>query len=210
MARPADPEKRRDIARRAARVLQEHGLELSSSGLADALEIKRPTLLYYFPTKSHIVEAALEDLLTEQAIFVLGKIAEHDHPIDRLYAQLRAVHEFHRGKEARIVFLSQAIAAAAGPRLSEILEAGSRVFEPHRRAAVKQLRAGIAEGTIAECDPEALLALVRAAIDGLMIQRVTTGLNLGPVHDLIWERVLAPLKLDPKRDPKRTRKKKAH
>ena len=31
--------------------------------------------------------------------------------IDRLYAQLRAVHEYHHGREARVVFLSQAIAA---------------------------------------------------------------------------------------------------
>jgi AcrR family transcriptional regulator len=194
MARPPEDEKRRELARRAVAILQREGLELSMTGLAERLEIKRPTLLYHFPTKSHIIEAALEDLLTAQASFVIGEVAKHDHPIDRLAAQLRAVHAFHRGREARIVFLSQAIAASAGERLAAIIEVGNRVFAPYRQAAADAIRAGIEAGTVAPCDPEALIALVRAVIDGLLVQRVMSGLELEPVHDLLWEHLLRPLK----------------
>jgi AcrR family transcriptional regulator len=195
MARPPEDEKRRELARRAVAVLQREGLEISIARLAEILEIKRPTLLYHFPTKSHIIEVALEDLLTEQAAFVLAQIAPHHHPIDRLDAQLRAVHAFHHGREARIVFLSQAIAACAGDRMAAIIEVGNRVFAPYRQAVTEAIRCGIEEGAVAPCDADALVALVRAVTDGLLVQRVMTGLDLGPVHELLSERLLRPLNL---------------
>lgn len=195
MARPPDPERRRELARRAVEVLEREGLGLSTTQLAAALGVKRPTLLYHFPEQGQLVAAALEDLLTEQATFVLGRIAPHAHPIDRLYAQLCAVHAFHHEREGRVVFLTQAIAALAGPRLDAIVAVGNQVFEPHRRAVVEALRRGMADGTVAPCDPEALVALVRAVTDGLMVQRVMTGLALTPVHEMVWERLLRPLRL---------------
>lgn len=204
MPRPLDLEKRRALARKAARVLEKKGLEMPAARLADALGIKRPTLLYYFPTYGRIVETALEDLLLEQAAFVVSKVERHEHPIDRLYAQLRAVHEFHAGREKRVVFLTQAIAATAGARLPEILEAGSRVFAAQRRETADRVRRGIAEGIVAPCDADALVALVRAMIDGLMLSRVAGGVDLPPVHAFVWERVLAPLKLA-KRSARRTK-----
>jgi AcrR family transcriptional regulator len=195
MARPQENDKRLEIARRAVAVLQREGLEISMSRLAEALEIKRPTLLYHFPTKSELVEASLEDLLREQAAFVVERIVNEAHPIDRLYAQLRAVHAFHHEREERVVFLTQAIAATAGSRMSAIIEVGNRVFAPYRQAQVDLLREGIAAGTVAPCDPEALVAVIRALIDGLLVQRVMTGLSLAPVHELVWARLLEPLKI---------------
>jgi len=194
MARPAEHEKRADLARAAVEILEREGLELSMAALADALGVKRPTLLYHFPTKAHIVEAALVELLLEQAAFVLGKASEHAHPIDRLYAHMRALYTFHHGREPRVVFLTQAIAATAGARLPEILQAGEAVFAAHRRETVERLREGIRAGTVAPCDPEALFATVRALNDGLMVQRVMSAQPLEPVHAFIWEHVLAPLK----------------
>jgi AcrR family transcriptional regulator len=201
MSRPPEPDKRRELARRAAQVMEREGVDVPIAQLAEALDIKRPTLLYHFPTRSHIVETALEDVLTEQASFVLARMAEREHPIEQLYAQLCAVHEFHRGREARMVFLSQALATAPRERVEALIEVGNRVFEPYRRAMAARIRQGIADGTVAPCDPEALLATVRALIDGLMVQRVMTGTDLGPVHALIWERLLAPLVLTKKEAP---------
>lgn len=193
MARPVDPEKRRELARRAAVVLEREGLEISVARLAEALDVKRPTLLYHFPTYAEILEVALEDVLTEQAGVVLAEIVKHAHPIEQLFAQLKAVHAFHSGKEKRIVFLSQGIAATAGARLPEILERAGRVFEPYRRALADRIRAGIADGSVAPCDADALVGLVRALMDGLIIQRVASGIDLAPHHELIWTVMLAPL-----------------
>jgi len=197
MARPSEPEKRLELARRAAAILEREGLSLSAEGLASALGMKRPTLLYHFPTYGHIVEAALVALLTEQAQVVVAEVERHAHPIDRLYAQLRAVHAFHHGREGRIVFLTQAIAATSGARVSEIVGRGAEVFEAFRRAAADRVRVGIAEGTVHPCDADALVATVRALVDGLMLQRVTQGISLAPAHELVWSHLLAPLKRAP-------------
>jgi AcrR family transcriptional regulator len=200
MSRPPDPDKRRELARRAAEVMEREGVDMPIAQLADALGVKRPTLLYHFPTRADIVETALEDVLTEQANFVLARMAEHAHPIEQLYAQLRAVHEFHRGREQRMVFLSQAMATASRERVDALMEVGNRVFEPYRRAMAALIREGIEAGTVAPCDPDALVATVRALIDGLMVQRVMTGVELAPVHALIWERLLKPLVLETKKE----------
>ena len=197
MARLPDPEKRLDLARRASVILEREGLSLSAERLAAELGVKRPTLLYHFPTYGHIVEATLVALLVEQAQVVMTEVSRHEHPIDRLYAQLRAVHAFHHGREARIVFLSQAIAATAGARVTEVLRRGTEVFEANRRAAADRVREGIAAGLVVPCDADALVATVRALIDGLMLQRVTSGMAFGPPHELVWERFLRPLKVEP-------------
>jgi AcrR family transcriptional regulator len=197
MARPPEPQKRRELARRAIRVLQHEGLELSMSRLAEVLEVKRPTLLYHFPTRSHIVEAALEDMLTEQAMSVIAAIDAADHPIDRLYAQVRAIHDYHHGNEAYALFLGQAIATSTADRMAAIIEVGNRVFAAHRDAQAKGVRQGIEDGLVEPCNVEALMSLLRAVTDGLVVQRVMTGLELEPVHKFLWERVLQPLKRQP-------------
>ena len=114
MARPTEHEKRSQLAEKAVEVLEREGLEISTTRLAEALGVKRPTLLYHFPSLGELVEQALRDLLLEQAAYVAGRVAEVEHPLDKLATQLEAVAEFHHGREARVVFLSQAIAALSG------------------------------------------------------------------------------------------------
>lgn len=197
MSRPTDVEKKSDLATAAVEVLEREGLDISMARLAEALGVKRPTLIYHFPTKGHIVEKAFEELLTEQARYVIAAVSAHTHPIDRLYAQVTAIHQFHHGRERRVVFLSQALATTAGDRMSEIIAIGNRVFEANRKAARALIKKGITEGTVAPCDPDAVIAIVRALADGLMVQRVMTKLDLEPVHRFLWEHVLAPLKIEP-------------
>ncbi len=196
MARPAQPEKRRALARRAVGVLQVLGLEVSMSRVAAELGVKRPTLLYHLPTRADIARVALEDLLTRQAAYVMAEVNRHDHPIDRLDAQVRAVHAFHDGREGRLVFLAQAIATSTADQMAAIIAVGNRVFEAHRTDAANRIRAGIDAGIVHPCDADALVSLVRSVIDGLVVQRVMVGVDLGPSHQFLWQHVLAPLKKD--------------
>lgn len=195
MARPQNHKKRRDLARRAVLVLQREGLDLSMSRLAAALEIKRPTLLYHFATRAEIVETALEQSLIEQATYVISEVEKFDHPVDRMYAQLRAVHAYHDGQDERLAFLTQAIAVSGKERLDELILIGNRVFDARRNETAARLREGMERGVVGPCDPDVLIAVMRALSDGLVIQRVMTGLTLAPVHSLVWEQLLKPLKL---------------
>ena len=195
MARPTNHKKRRELARSAVLVLQQEGLDVSMSRLAEALAIKRPTLLYHFASRAEIVETALEQSLLEQASYVIGEVEKYEHPVDRMYAQLRAVHAFHDGQDERLAFLTQAIAVSGKERLDELIRIGNRVFDARRQETAARLREGMRRGVVGECEPDVLIAVMRALSDGLVIQRVMTGLTLAPVHSLVWEQLLKPLKL---------------
>jgi len=197
MARTADPQRRRALAERALAVLQAEGLDLPNATLAERLELKRPTLLYYFPTKAAIFEEIFAAMFTEQVAFVLARMAEHPHPLDKLDAQIRAVHAFHHGREDRVVFLTQAIASLGGEAARRFAELGNQAFEAHRQALKVSLREAILDGRMQDCDVEALIRLVRSTVDGLMVQRFMTGCDLAPVHDFFKSTVLDPLKTEP-------------
>ena len=196
MARNVQVEKRKELAARAMEVLRVEGLECSMTALAEALGLKRPTLLYYFPDKSSIVQMSLEATLAEQVQFTVGEMAKHRHPVDRLYAQVRSVHAFHKGREERIIFLIQALATAGKERTDQILKIGNQAFEMHRIALAAEIRHAIAEGTMHPCDPQALIQLVRSVVDGVLIQRVMTDCEFEPIHEFLWKHVLGPLKVD--------------
>jgi AcrR family transcriptional regulator len=203
MARPREIQKSRELALRAVTVLEREGLTISMEQLARELGLKRPTLLYHFPTLGHIIELALTDLLIEQAAHVHARVEAKTHPIDRLYARVVAVDEFHVGREGRLLFLTQAIAVTGGKRVAEILAAASGLFEAARQDMVARLELGMKEGLVRSCDAPALVALLRSVIDGLTIQRVTSPASVPSVHRLLWRTVLLPLKRA--KPPKRRR-----
>lgn len=196
MSRPTDHEKRAALAREAVEVLRREGVDLPMSTLAARLGINRTTLLYYFPTKAAILERELEDLLTAQAAFVVPRMLAHDHPLDQLEAQMRAVHAFHEGREDRIVFLSQAIAAAGITGDNRFIEIGNQVFHAQRVAMRERVGRAIQAGAMQPCDADALMSVVRSLIDGLLVLRVMTGCDLAPVHAFIRQHIFAPLRRD--------------
>ena len=196
MARNVQIEKRKELAAKAMDVLRVEGLECSMTALAEALGLKRPTLLYYFPDKASIVELALETTLAEQVQFTVGEMAKHRHPVDRLYAQVRSVHAFHKGREERIIFLIQALATAGKERTDQILRIGNQAFEMHRIALAAEIKYAIAQGTMHPCDPQALIQLVRSVVDGVLVQRVMTDCDFEPIHEFLWNHVLGPLKVE--------------
>lgn len=197
MARPVDIQKREDLGRKAVEFLRIHGIDTSMSKLAEGLGVKRPTLLYHFPDRIRIFEQALADLLAEQARFVVDRMMQHEHPIDQLFAQVQSVHAFQHGREDLVIFLTQALAVGGTERTRHIVEIGNQAFEVHRQALTKRIRDGIESGIIHDCDADSLIRICRAAIDGLMIQRVMNQCDLAPIHKLLWEGLLQPLKRTP-------------
>ena len=116
-----------------------------------------------------------------------------------MYARLTAVNEFHKGRETRLLFLTQAIAVTAGGRAAEIITSASDLFEGARQDMISRVERGIEEGIVHPCDAKALVSLLRAVIDGLTIQRVVSPRTVPAVHELFWKTVLEPLKKQNKR-----------
>lgn len=198
MARPVDTEKRAELAAKAILVLKKEGLQISTAALAERLEVKRPTLLYYFPTKASIIETALVDMFIEQVQYVVSAADQYEHPLDQLHAHIMATHAFHHGREDRIVFLTQAIATLGSEHTSRFIDIGNQAFDARRKLMKARLEEAIEAGTMHACDVDALIRMVRSTIDGLVVQRFMTGCELAPIHEFLWEHVLGPLKREPK------------
>lgn len=193
MPRPRDEGRRRALATRACAVLEKEGLGISAERLAQKLGIKRPTLLYYFPEYADILQAKLTDLLAQQSAFVGERVEPEPHPVRRLYARVRAIHEFHTGRGAPLSFLIQAFITTGGAPASQLIRGASEFFDEQRSDLVRRLEVGIRDGTVHPCEPEVVVGLCRAVIDGLVIQRLTGGADPERIHALLWESVLAPL-----------------
>jgi AcrR family transcriptional regulator len=198
MGRPREVEKRRDLALRAAAVLEQRGLSIAAAELAQALGVNRTALLYHFRSYAEIVQAALVELLAEQATFLASQVDVAAHPVDQVYARMRAVHLFHKGRESRLVFLTQALAVTGGADVTAMVRSAAEHFASGRQHLIDALATGVREGTVAPCDPAVVVALARAVVDGLIVQRVTEDSAIEPMITFFWEHVLRPLKRTPR------------
>ena len=200
MARSPDQERRAQIAQQAFAYLRGRGgARVTMSELAQALGMKRPTLYWYYSDIASIFEEVLTQLLQEQDGFVMARLVGIDHPIDLLLAYVRAVHEFYAGREDMIVFLLQFWAAGDPQEPTRTLSKLREHYQPRRALAVQLVESGVAAGQVAPCDARALVGLLGAMVDGLLIQRVIEQpLDLTPHYHLIAQ-ILEPLRRNPSR-----------
>lgn len=199
MARTPDLEKRADLARRAfAHIRESGGARTTMAGLARALEIKRSTLYWYYPDLASIFAEVLGQMLSAQDTWVLEVVDLDAHPIDFILAYIRAVHDFWDGREADLVFMFQFWAAGDTTSPNDTLDQLRANYQPRRAAARELLAGGVAAGLVRPCDPDVVIGILGALLDGLLIQRLMERpLDLTPHHAWIEAHLLGPLRLDP-------------
>jgi AcrR family transcriptional regulator len=192
VSRAPDLVRRTELASRAFEVLRARGVRTSMSELAEALGIKRPTLYFYFKDTGAVLETVLEETQRSYFAHVTGKVAGIAHPIDQLAAVMRVTIEFHQSRRDRVMLLFQ-LWTVSGDDPGRILAKNRELTDPMRAIAVRQIEAGVADGRIAPCDPQRLVDLALAVLDGAMVHEVHGGSAL-PIVDEFERRVLAPLR----------------
>ena len=198
MARRPDLARRAELAQAAFDVLRARGVNTSMRELADALGVKRPTLYFYFPDLGAVFETVLDDMYRALAEHVLAEMRGHDHPLDRLRAVVDATISFHRERPQLIGGLFQ-LWAVGGRDFTTILDRERRVVMTARDALVADLRAGIARREVKQCDPERVVELVLAALDGVLVHHVLGIARADAVIEDLAERVIEPLRIKKKR-----------
>lgn len=193
MARPIDTARRAALLTRALEVLRTRGAgRTTMSELATALGVKRPTLYFYFPDLSAVLLAAVEDTYRGYAVHIGARLRSIDHPIVALGELARATVEYQHERRELVILLFQLW--AAGNTDPEVLLARSRAAGDVLRAdLVASVRAGIARGVVAPCDPERIVDLVLTVLDGTIVQSITRQGSATATIDELWRRVLAPL-----------------
>jgi AcrR family transcriptional regulator len=198
MPRRPDMARRVELAEAAFEVLRARGMQTSMRELADALGIKRPTLYFYFPDLGAVFETVLEQMYRTLTETVLARVREHQHPLDRLRAVIDATLAFHRERPQLIAGLFQ-LWALGGRDLSAVLERERRGVLAAREALVADLRAGIARKEVKPCEPERVVDLVLAFIEGTVVHHVLGIARADDTTDELTLRVIEPLRAQRRR-----------
>jgi AcrR family transcriptional regulator len=206
MPRRPDLARRAELARAAFEVLRTRGVGTSMSELADALGVKRPTLYFYFPDVGAVFESVLDQTYQTHGELLIAKLKTLDHPLDRLRAVLDVTMQFHRERPQLIGGLFQ-LWAVGGRDVASVLERGRRMVQASRDALVADLRGGIARKEVLPCDPERIVDLVLAVVDGVLVHLVLGIARPDAVIDELAERVIEPLR--PKKQPKTQKRRRA-
>jgi AcrR family transcriptional regulator len=197
MARPIDLEKRAAIAAKAFEVLREKGpARTTMSDLAKALGMKRPTLYFYFKDPGEIVEAVYLETVARAQAYIAERVTAARHPIDALVEYARALHAFHRGHESFIVSMFQLWASSGSSDPRPIFERAREVVAQWRLAAIDRLEQGMTDREIKPVDAAALVDLVRALGDGMLVHSVVGEFEAEPVVILL-RNLLEPLRVQP-------------
>ncbi len=198
MPRRPDLHRRAELARAAFDVLRTRGIQTSMRELAEALGVKRPTLYFYFPDLGAVFETVLDQTYQALAELVVARVSAVEHPLDRLRAVVDATLAFHRERPQLIGGLFQ-LWAIGGRDLSVVLDRERRIVVAARDALVADLRAGIARKEVATCDPERIVDLVLAVVDGVLVHHVLGIARPDDVIDELALRVLEPLRVTKKK-----------
>ena len=210
MARRLDIARRAELAAKAVKVLEARGVQrCTMSDLAAALGIKRPTLYFYFRDLGAVFDVVFEDTQRRYLEHVARKLDGIAHPIDQLAALARATAEFQAGQRDLVVLLFQ-LWAIGGSDPERVLARGRELLEPTRQLLIARITSGVAAGQVTACEPQKLVDLVLATMDGAMVAQVTRRATPGPIVEEMIARVLEPLALRARpraarREPRSTR-----
>src|SRR5215831_1158523 len=193
MPRRPDLVRRASLAAAAFEVLRARGMQTSMRELAEALGVKRPTLYFYFPDLGAVFESVLDETYRALAEHVIAKTREVAHPLDRLRTVVDATIAFHRERPQLIGGLFQ-LWAVGGRDFASVLDRERRIVVTARDALVADLRAGIARREVERCDPERVVDLVLAVVDGVLVHHVLGIARPDGVVEELADRVLEPLR----------------
>ena len=203
MPRRPDLARRQELAASAFEILRTRGMQTSMRELADALGVKRPTLYFYFPDVGAVFETVLDQTYAALTELVLARVRNVDHPLDRLRAVVDATIAFHRERPQLIGGLFQ-LWAMGGRDFQTVLERERRAVLVARDALVADLSAGIAKKQVRPCEPDRIVDLVLAVVDGVLVHHVIGIARPDGVLEELAARIIEPLR--PGRDVKKQRR----
>lgn len=198
MARKVDEAKHAEVVFAAFEALRRRGVVgVSMADIAADIGMSRSALYWYFKGLGELFEAVLELVLERQEGAVAQAVAAASHPIDQIAAWMRTTVRGYDADPDLLAVLLQLWAIARPDSKDETLSAFQRRFEPLHAAACAILRQGIEDGTVAPCDPVAIVDLCAVVVDGALVHHVSRRLDAVALVEGFLAQVLLPLRRTP-------------
>lgn len=191
MNAPAPPDVRTRILAEATRLFAQRGFEGASiQAVASAVGIRKPSLLYWFPSKDALRDAVLEQLLSHWKDDLPRALAASSSGKDRLHSSLSALMEFFRQDPCRATLLVREML----DRPDAMRDLFRAHLQPWTRLVTDTIRMGQETGRVhADLDPEAwVMQLVTMAVGTIATGPVTAAMLAG-AEDATVERQLHEL-----------------
>jgi TetR/AcrR family transcriptional regulator len=158
--------RRTTIVEEAIRAFGRQGYQGASlEAIAQAVGVRKQTLLYYFPTKDALLEACLGAAGARVAEEISAALEGAEQPWERAEAVIHAVYELAAQWPEFPMFIREA--GRLGPHAFERF-AGA--LEPLRRRAIDFLEAGMDAGLVRQQDPALLLFTLYTAVIGSLTE----------------------------------------
>lgn len=166
MPRQGGAERRTTIVEEAIRAFGREGYQGASlDQIAQAVGIRKQTLLYYFPTKDDLLETCLAAAGRRVAQDIEAALEEPAEPGERAEAVIRGVYALAEEWPEFPMFIREA--GRLGPNAFDRF-AGA--LEPLRERAIEYLQAGMDAGLIRKQDPALLLFTLYTAVIGSLTE----------------------------------------
>lgn len=160
MTRPSSEARRRNLLDEAIRQFGEHGYEGSSlDAVASACGVRKQTLLYYFPTKDALLQAAIHATSTRLAEELTEAVVQVKK--NKAVAIMRTIFRLAEEWPEFPAFLREA--SRLGPA---VVEQFAAPLEPLRVRAIKAMKEAMDAGELRRQDPELLLFTLYTAVVG--------------------------------------------
>jgi AcrR family transcriptional regulator len=130
--------------------------------------VSKGSTLYYFATKEDLFLGALEWMVEQMHTRMAEAIAAVEDPVEKIKAIIRVI--FANAQESRQFFLAYTDFVSIGTRHTRFHDQNARFYHgccDHNREV---LEAGIKAGVFRPLDIEETSSMMRALVDGMMLQ----------------------------------------
>jgi TetR/AcrR family transcriptional regulator len=166
LPRRGGAERRTTIVEEAIRQFGRDGYKGASlEHIAQAVGVRKQTLLYYFPTKDALLEACLSAAGERLALTIAAALEGKETYWDRAEAVIRAVFALASEWPEFPMFIREA--GRLGP---DAFDRFAAVIDPLRERAVGFLQTGMDDGQVRKQDPALLLFTLYTAVVGALTE----------------------------------------
>jgi TetR/AcrR family transcriptional regulator len=166
MPRAGGERRRTTIVEEAIRGFGREGYQGASlEKIAQAVGVRKQTLLYYFPTKDALLEASLAAAGQRVAEEISAALEGAERPWDRAESVIHAVYRLAEEWPEFPMFIREA--GRLGPHAFDRF-AGA--LDPLRRRAIDFLQVGMDAGLVRKQDPAMLLFTLYTAVIGSLTE----------------------------------------